>query len=434
LISKLTLFLVIAIASIPLGESNNCTTIEEVLSLVASSSRNVTSYSYTTDLKEEIGVEESAADYGDRPPIFIRSFTEGRSNLTAAKSWESTLMVMSYGSADSSALGQSEAYILNDTIYLGAGGNWTSFRFSSRDAIWSRLNVMGAQLVLLNGSSAKLEGSESIDGTPCCIIRSEPNLNAYMDMITESMSSLSPGSSDMANFYNNSTALWVGWVGEDDHLLKKSYLEMNLSLSPEAVGLADGAEDGLVNLRANVTMFFDDYEHPVSISLPEEAKDAVLIEPAPEEPPEASDQAQVIEEAFSEERQGLRFPLKGGNEHGNATVFSSTAATDRHSGRTMLLVDMALSDGGVPLEVFLVDSLNNYYRGEVVWSIQSSQPLYGAREIYGFLLLEGIEVDHLSVTPRGGEPFSIDWIHLPEASAGNLSMKFLELEEGYNSG
>jgi len=133
--------------------------------------------------------------------------------------------------------------------------------------------------------------------------------------------------------------------------------------------------------------------------------------------------------------QSGKFPLKGGNELGHATVFGSTENLDQSAGQKLILVDMAMSNTKLPVEVFLVDYGNNYYRGELVWKGGAFPANFGYRQLYGFQLPKEADIKKISITPQGGEPFYIDWVPIPEASSNNLTIKFQRQDDtGYSAG
>ncbi len=446
------------------GVCDNQISDQELKAIMIDSSESQNTYRFTTDLKEElqIGNITQGANYTEN--IQVNSFTEGEANYTSRKMREATLTTMEYGS-NKSEPEETEIYIENDTAYIRFNGNWTKMTFGSPEALWHSQKTINQQLDLLNQSRIELVGSEVLDGQDCYQIRVTPNMSAYAAIVSQPLGSLTPLLPvNLTNLYKNSTAVWTNWITKEGHVLKKSYLEMNFTMTPDVLGIDENESTYKIAAKANATILYSDYNQPVEIVIPEEAYDAAEILMPSENMSRLENASQLesapqyenlpVQENLSEqENQSLietseakamtdaaafqtrKFPISGGNEHGNATVFGSTETIAQDAGQKLVMADMAMTDMKLPVEVFLVDFDNNYYRGDLSWKEVGLPANLGQRILYVFQLPSGSDVEKIAITPPGGEPFYIDWVTTPVASSDNLTIRFLKLDDsGYSTG
>ncbi|MDM7912040.1 MAG: hypothetical protein QUS09_02995, partial [Methanotrichaceae archaeon] len=181
--------------------------------------------------------------------------------------------------------GRSETYILNDTVYMGVDGNWTSFKLPNADLIWDRQNMVKNQAELLNNSEIELLGSENLDGQDTYKVKVVPDMETYSVVLSEQVGSVLPVAVlNISEMFRNSTLEWTSWITKDTHLLKKNEVQMNLVVTPESMGLpTNQTGDFEMRVDAASTIIFSDFNQPVEIILPEGAENATVIPllPAP---------------------------------------------------------------------------------------------------------------------------------------------------------
>jgi hypothetical protein len=103
-------------------------------------------------------------------------------------------------------------------------------------------------------------------------------MSAYAAIVSQPLGSLTPLLPvNLTNLYKNSTAVWTNWITKEGHVLKKSYLEMNFTMTPDVLGLDENESTYKIAAKANATILYSDYNQPVEIVIPEEAYDAAEI-------------------------------------------------------------------------------------------------------------------------------------------------------------
>jgi len=122
----------------------------------------------------------------------------------------------------------------------------------------------------------------------------------------------------------------------------------------------------------------------------------------------------------------MAFPLSGGNDAANATVFAAMK-----EGNTIVM-DIAvgvstLYDSPENVDLELVDDEDRRYSNSFVGDWVGGYKNGAARRIIKFDVPSGAAIKRLRVIPtfvKTAEPFSIDWTGLPEISSDNATLKF----------
>jgi hypothetical protein len=257
---------------------------DEIKALMIDSVSNLDSYRFNTESTQQIEVFNRSTDDGNVSTITVTSVGDGAVDLEGrAMGTVQSLNIVSENNNVTS--GKSETYILNDTVYLGMDGNWTSFKLPNADLIWDRQNMVKNQAELLNNSEIELLGSDVVDGQDTYKVKVVPDMNTYSAVLSEQVGSVLPVAVlNITEMFRNSSLEWTSWITKDDHLLKKNEIQMNLVITPESMGLTTN-ETGDFEMRIDVaaTTVFRDFNQPVEIVLPEGAKNATVMAllPAP---------------------------------------------------------------------------------------------------------------------------------------------------------
>ena len=257
---------------------------DEIKALMIDSVNNLDSYKFDTESTQQIEVFNRSTEDGNVSTITVTSVGEGAVDLAGrAMGMVQSLNIESENNNATS--GKSETYILNDTLYLSADGNWTSLKLPNADLIWDRQNMVKNQAELLNNSKIELLGSENVDGQDTYKVKVVPDMETYSAVLSEQVGSILPVAAlNLTEIYRNSSTEWTSWITKDTHLLKKNEIRMNLTVTPEIMGMPEN-EVGDFEMRINAvaTTVFRDFNQPVEIILPEGAKNATVMTllPAP---------------------------------------------------------------------------------------------------------------------------------------------------------
>lgn len=246
-------------------------------SLLANSSANVSSYRFTLEMDESVRLTNLSNETAAPQVILLKSFGVGSMNLTA-KTMKLVLASIAtpLGDEDNATAIALEEYLINDTLYTSIDGNWTSLKLDIPNH-WKEQNTVGQQIELLNQSEISLQGTETVDGQDCYKIKVAPNMSVYAQMASEQLGSIL-GPLNLTELYSNMTADLTYWIAIDSGLLKKTEASVVINLNPQSLGAPlKGPENQEMQIVANTTMLFRDYNSEVNITLPSEAVKAEAL-------------------------------------------------------------------------------------------------------------------------------------------------------------
>lgn len=277
------LLLILALVAVAFsGCTEKSPSAEEIKTLMIDSVKNLDSYKFSTESSQHIEVFNRSINESNASTIDVNTMGEGAVNLTGRAMGLMQKVNLVSENKNASTV-ESETYIFNDTIYTMIDGNWTRLMLPNADLIWSRQNMVRNQAELLNHSQIELLGSENIDGQDTYKVKVTPDMNAYAAVLAEQVGSLLPVSAlNLTEMYKNSSVEWTSWITKDTHLLKKNEINMNLTVTPETVGLpVESAGNFEMLIDVSATTLFKDFNQPVEIVLPEGARNATVLTIAP---------------------------------------------------------------------------------------------------------------------------------------------------------
>jgi hypothetical protein len=273
------------------GPSAGQPSADEIKALMIDSVNNLDSYRFNTESTQQIEVFNRSTKDGNISTITVTSVGDGAVDL-AGRAMELAQSLNIVSENNNATSGKSETYILNDTVYMGVDGNWTSFKLPNADLIWDRQNMVKNQAELLNNSEIELLGSENVDGQDTYKVKVVPDMETYSVVLSEQVGSVLPVAAlNLTEMYRNSTLEWTSWITKDTHLLKKNEIMMNLTVTPETMGMpTNETSDFEMRINAAATTVFSDFNQPVEIILPEGARNATVVTllPAPAVPQAAT--------------------------------------------------------------------------------------------------------------------------------------------------
>ncbi len=254
--------------------SMNATFLKE---LVAESESYVDSYRFTliqSQNTEIVNQTDGNVTYHAR----LLSLGSGAFNLTG-RSTKVVTAALSYptGQQENAVAVATEVYIINDTAYSEVNGNWTAIKLPLPEDVWLRQNRLNQSAGLTNASNISLLGIEIIDGKGFYIVEVIPESSAISSLVNKQLGSSLPSSSiNLSALFNNTRLRYVIWISMDSHLPQLEYVETNMTVTPEMLGLPS---DGNMEIRINsvTTLNFSGFNESVNIVLPDQAMSAELV-------------------------------------------------------------------------------------------------------------------------------------------------------------
>ncbi|MDI9616531.1 MAG: hypothetical protein QFX31_04110 [Methanothrix sp.] len=271
------------------GAAPNSTALMEDL-LMASG--NITSYRFESSkmtTAEFLNLTEGRA-LEDRLSYQLKekgeiSIEKNSSQSMLRVSQESSMSSEKYRNLSMSA--SREYYIVNSTRYERANGNWTRLFMPYPEYELLRENRLYLQLDILNRSRAEVIGSEAVDGTDCWKLKVSPeNSTIRAAVIALEVSEVLglPAQILLAMFNTtelerNSSIDWTAWVSKEEKHLVKREGTVKASITPEVLGISSPGVRFVINVNVEESMRFFDYDRPLEIELPDEARSAVMLIP-----------------------------------------------------------------------------------------------------------------------------------------------------------
>ncbi len=250
----------------------------EIKKSMADSVANVNQYTFEMNSSQNIEVLNRSANVTNTSVVKILSSSQGAIDLAGREMMVTSLMEIQSDAQSAVPPVSTETYFLNDTVYMRLDNNWTMLKVPDPESIWASQNMAAQQVALLNISQLEVTGSESVDGQDCYKVKVTPDINAYAAVLSEQMGSSMPlAYMNLTELYERGTVDWTSWISKDGSLLKKNDIRMSLAITPETLGLTNESGDFQMNVDLQTQTLFRNYNQPVSIVLPEDARGATAL-------------------------------------------------------------------------------------------------------------------------------------------------------------
>jgi hypothetical protein len=173
-----------------------------------------------------------------------------------------------------------DMYLLEDTMYIKTdmpfiGEQWLKVPVNAQMSEIYNADMVSEQLKMLESpAEIKFLRYETVDGSDCYVFQVVPDMMKIVEWLGQQQMA---GTGFDAEKIKNITDVFKNiyfnvWIARDSGLMKKMEGSMVIDLNAEDYGAASGDFD---NMNMNTGMRLYDYNVPVTIELPEEAKDAV---------------------------------------------------------------------------------------------------------------------------------------------------------------
>lgn len=154
-------------------------------------------------------------------------------------------------------------YLLGDTVYLGTqedGGAEEWVTADATEALRQSRDLLSQNVDIVRGADVKVLGTENVKGVTCHVAEIHPDLDKLLDLMGSLYGSGMPIplTSDTVSDFR-----CKGWYAKDSFFPMKLYQEYDLNFK-------EGADKVAGHITSNMVLY--DYNKPVSIVLPPEAK------------------------------------------------------------------------------------------------------------------------------------------------------------------
>ncbi len=214
--------------------------------------------------------------------------TTGTTDVVAGSCWMTYDISMSEDSVTGTEPQQvsMEIFMVDSSIYMGLdipgmGVQWMKVAATPEITDAYDIGLVNTHLDTIGAvTSVELLRYETVDGERCMVLGITPNMDDILDwaggQMPEELQSMSPEQiSGMLDELEYNV-----WIGTDSSLLRKLTTVFRLTVDEEAfASLGDSHGATQVVMETDITMHIFDYNVPVSIVLPEEAKGAMELSP-----------------------------------------------------------------------------------------------------------------------------------------------------------
>lgn len=250
--------------------------LQQVITDAMSAVRGATSYAFSLDM--DMNAEATGGTQAGKMGMNLKS--NGKTDITADNVYMDMDMSVEQEGQGSQSV-SAEMYMFTDWLYMnlkmsGVGEGWVKTPVNEATKQDYNLDVVGEQLAPLE-SMGKIGfvKYESVDGSQCYVLQVVPDLQAMKEWLDEEQ--LTAGSFDWSQVENLGDIFkeiyYTLWVAKDTKLIKKMQLAMSMELTAAQAGVTESDFDKMT-MDIAMSMALKDFNKPVSIILPDEAKDA----------------------------------------------------------------------------------------------------------------------------------------------------------------
>jgi hypothetical protein len=253
--------------------------LRDVLADSLLATENADTYAFSMDI--DMDIEVKGGSEAGKMEISMRAdsvadMADEEMQMDLDMSLEGDIEGMEEGSQVISA----EMYILDNWIYM-------KMKMAGMDEQWLKMPVTediteAYGLDMVNQQLAPLESIvqigfvkyESVGGSQCYVLKIVPDVAGMKAWLEQQQIAAETAEWDelLANMFKELD--YRLWITKDTKLIKKMEMSMSLEMTPEQAGMS-GADFDIMTLDADLEMEIKDYNKPVSITLPDEAKDAI---------------------------------------------------------------------------------------------------------------------------------------------------------------
>ena len=175
-----------------------------------------------------------------------------------------------------------EIYLIGGMVYTMVedpemGSIWSKSEIP--EGFWEQMNQVEPQIELLKVVQVDVIGSEIVEGVDCYVLQLTPDMEQLWQLAMQQAGvtgeEMLP---DVAEEYLQDIFKDLSvkqWIAKDTSFLTKAEIDMAIELTPEALGYPE--EEGIMTMDIAMDLLAYNYNQPVSIVLPPEAEEAVMV-------------------------------------------------------------------------------------------------------------------------------------------------------------
>lgn len=246
-------------------------------SLLATANADTYAFSMDMDMDIEVkgGSEAGKMEISMKADV-VANMADEEMQMDLDMSMEGDMEGMEGGSQVISA----EMYVLDGWMYM-------KMKMAGMDEQWVKMlateDVMGTfNMDIVDQQLAPLESMvdigfvkyESVGGSQCYVLKIVPDTAVMKEWLDQQQMTTGTAEWDelMADMFKELD--YRLWVTKDTKQIRKLKMIMSVEMNAEQVGMS-GADFDIMTLYVDLEMEIKDYNKPVSITLPDEAEDAI---------------------------------------------------------------------------------------------------------------------------------------------------------------
>jgi hypothetical protein len=177
--------------------------------------------------------------------------------------------------------------VISAKMYILDGWMYMKMKMAEMEEQWLKMpateDVMGTfNMDIANQQLSPLESMveigfvkyESVGGSQCYVLKIVPDTAGMKEWLEQQQMALETGEWDELVKDMFKELDYRLWVTKDTKQIRKMKMTMNLEMTSEQVGMS-GTDFDIMTLDVDLEMEIKDYNKPVSITLPDEAEDAI---------------------------------------------------------------------------------------------------------------------------------------------------------------
>jgi len=179
-----------------------------------------------------------------------------------------------------------EMYLVDNAMYMKMDmgipeipAQWTKIDMpEGYDDSWDSQNQMEQQIELLNISEVDLLKAETVNGVDCYVLKITPDMDKYSEFLMtqggmrELMQGVQEEDFDIGKLIKSMSI--TQWIAKDTLFPMKTEMQIKMVISSEDLNIPDAEEMFTMTLDQSTILVFYDYNKPVNLELPEDAKNA----------------------------------------------------------------------------------------------------------------------------------------------------------------
>ncbi len=257
----------------------------EIKEMILASVEEIDTYKFDMDMTQETLISNETDE------TKMTTVSTGKAVVDAANKKMSMEMTSSMETPDKAEMpdGPTEMtmvmYLVDNAMYMkmdmgipGIPVQWTKMDMpEGYEDTWDSQNQMEQQIELLSISEVDLLKAETVNGVDCYVLKITPDMEKYSEFLMKQggMSKLMQGMQEDFDIGKLIKGMSITqWIAKDTLFPMKTEMQMKMVISSEDLNLPDAEETFTMTLDQSTTLVFYDYNKPVNMELPEDAKNA----------------------------------------------------------------------------------------------------------------------------------------------------------------